>query len=119
MKLNKQQLNKIEDIFKRAELFISKTTRTPIFDIGYIKIKDKIVLGFHLECYTKQGNMPKHIDIQFWVGEINDFKQNTIDIFLEEFSYDKNNGLEIEKLKVSEIEKHKLNLFEIISKNAN
>lgn len=117
MKLSKQQLDKIEDVFTRAEKFVSKPTRTPIFDIGYIKIKDKIVLGFHLECYTKHEKTPKHADIQFWIGAVNDFKKTTTDLFIEEFPYDKNNGLEIEKLKVSEIGKHKLDLYQMISNN--
>lgn len=117
MKLNERQISEINNIFERAEKFISKTTRTSIFDIGYIKIKGKWSLGFHLELYAKKNNKPKHADIQFWIGEIKDFKKETIDLFLEYFEYNEKNGLDIENLKLSEIKKYKLLVYEIVSKN--
>ena len=117
MKLDEKQKNEINNIFERAERFISKTTRTPIFDIGYIKLKNKTLLGWHLELYTKYKNKPKHADIEFWVGEVKDLKKETIDLFLEDFGYTEKNGLEITNLKSSEIEKYKLQLYDIVSKN--
>lgn len=117
MKLNKKQISEINNIFKKAEVFISKISRTSIFDIGYIRIKGKIILGFHLECYKNNNNKPKHADIQFWIGEVKDFEEKTIDFFLEDFKYTEKNGLEIENLKSSEIEKYKLQLYDIVSKN--
>lgn len=117
MKLNQKQIIEINNVLERAEKFISKTTRTSIFDIGYIKIKEKWLLGFHLELYSKNNSKPKHADIQFWVGEVKDFKQETIDLFLEDFNCNEKNSLEIENLKILEITKYKLQLYDIIYKN--
>lgn len=117
MKLNEKQISEINNIFERAEKFVSKITRTSTFDIGYIKIKGKWLLGFHLELYARNNNKPKHADIQFWIGEVKDLKKETIDLFLEDFEYTEKNGLEIENLKASEIEKYKLQLYDIVSKN--
>jgi hypothetical protein len=117
MKLNEKQISEISNIFERAEKFISKTTRTSIFDIGYIKIKGNWLLGFHLELYSRNSNKPKRADIQFWVGEVKDFKEETIDLFIEDFQYTKKNGLEIENLKASEIEKYRSQLYDMVSKN--
>ncbi|WP_396195945.1 hypothetical protein [Flavobacterium sp.] len=117
MKLNEKQINEIHNIFQIAEKFVSKITRKSSFDIGYVKIKNKWLLGFHLELYARNNNKPKHADIQFWIGEVKDFKKETIDLFLEDFEYTEKNGLEIENLKVSEIEKYKLQLYDMVSKN--
>ena len=117
MKLNNNQLQEIDNIFSIAEKFTSKISRKPIFDIGYIKIKNKVLLGYHLECYPVNNKIPKHVDIQFWIGEVKDFKKETIDLFLEDFEYTEKNGLEIEKLKKEDILKYKNILIDIVSKN--
>ena len=117
MNLNTSQIEEINNIFSRAEKFITNPTRTPIFDISYIKIKGKILLGFHLELYTRQDKKPKHVDIEFWIGELKDLKKETIKLFLENFEYTEKNGLVIKNLKVNDVKKYKLQLLDIVSKN--
>lgn len=111
------EIKEIEQIFETSNKFLSKISRKANFDIGYVKIKDKLLLGYHLECYTSINNKPKRVDVQFWIGSVTDLKEETIDKFLEEFPYDKTNGYEIYSLKINDIEKHKLAVYEIIGAN--
>lgn len=114
MKLNSTQIQQINHIFNKAEIFLNKPTRTPFFDIGYIKLKNKILLGFHIELYTKQGKIAKSANLEFWVGEVKDFKKETIDLFLEEFEYNESNGINIDDLKLPDIQIFKNKLETLI-----
>lgn len=117
MKINNDQITQIENVFKRAEVFISKPTRTSIFDIGFIKIKNKTLLGFHLELYAKYEKNPKQADIQFWIGTVDNLKEETICTFLEDFQFTDSNSLAVNNLKVSELAKLKADLQLMISNN--
>lgn len=107
MKITEIQKEQIKSVFIRAEVFISKLSRNAIFDIEILKYtKEKIAVGIHLECYTKQDGKPKHVDIQVWAGKVKDFKEESLDDFVCDTEFNDKNSLEFENIKLDKLQSH-------------